>query len=372
MLGMPKKVAFILKRPSEKDGRRTFQIQKRIPDSVSPGKFTYEKIRDSRLASLNKEYLASPERFDSFVQQAKALIKDLYKQERVANREGVPVFHAANAKVLERFWTHYLRTRRRAVDPATARHEYRRAIEAVGNLPLTTTSVEDLLVEINRKLSGNKQRRVIMRLRTVLRFLGRAESDAKRLVLDVESEVLVRYLAPDEYNRVRALVPDEDVRLLFDCLYHSGMRVGELFAARPEHLRGNTLHVLQQVDRGGLRRTTKNKKARKAFVFDEGVDALRAWFALDAGTKGDIRRTRLAEKFRSACRRVFPRDREKELTAHDLRHCYAIRLLRAGVSIDLIAKSIGDSVVVANKHYLGFSLHDDAVEAIATRVKQSS
>ena len=139
---MAKKAAFIIKPPSAKEKRRSFQFTRRIPDTISPGKFRYEKVKDSRIDALNAVYSKDPSDFNSCLKQAEALRDTFYKEEAARNREGIVVFHGDNANQLKKFWKAYLATRRPHIDPRTARDEYRRAIEALGNLPLLTARVE--------------------------------------------------------------------------------------------------------------------------------------------------------------------------------------------------------------------------------------
>lgn len=364
-----KKIAFILKEPSEKDRRKTFSFLKRIPDPKLPGAYLpYEKVIDERINALNRALVNDPEQLIMLTKQAKELRASFYIEEERSRGIGVTVFNSDNLKLLPKFWKYHVSTKRPHRDPGTAYAEYRRAIESIGNLPLLTAPIEDLAREINRKHRGDAQRRLVLRLRSILRFYKR-EEDAKKLILDRADSPVVKALTKDEYQMMRTHLKPVD-QIVCDCLVYSGMRVGELFATGPEHLLNSVLSVAAQIDSNTLVKTgTKNQKARKTFVFNEGIEALHRWWRIPYQERINIRNRVWSRVVHSACRKAFPGESMKDLDCHDLRHCFAVWLLKDGVSLDLIAKALGDSIAVADKHYVGFSLQSDAIGAIAARIE---
>ncbi len=70
------------------------------------------------------------------------------------------------------------------------------------------------------------------------------------------------------------------------------------------------------------------------------------------------------ELMKKYCMIAFPKDSSKHLTFHALRHCYAINLLTKGVSMSLVAQSLGNTLSVCQQHYLGFELTNDSIAAI--------
>jgi hypothetical protein len=70
-------------------------------------------------------------------------------------------------------------------------------------------------------------------------------------------------------------------------------------------------------------------------------------------TKMELRNARHAEIMTAACQEIGV----TELTAQDVRHCYAVYLTSVvGAPISLVAQSMGNSEWVCNKHYAGFVL----------------
>ncbi|MCC7405816.1 MAG: hypothetical protein IT288_15555 [Bdellovibrionales bacterium] len=60
------------------------------------------------------------------------------------------------------------------------------------------------------------------------------------------------------------------------------------------------------------------------------------------------------------------------MTFHAIRHCYAIHLISRGVSMSLVAQLLGNSLSVCRRHYAGFELTTDSIEAINTIMKRSA
>lgn len=364
---MQKKTAFILMLP--RGDRKSFAIQRRIPIPGEIRKYRHETVRDPRIDTLNKQ-LASGVGIGQLIKAAQKLRDDLYKEDEERIGVAIRVHHSENTEILERYLKFHFTKHPRNIDPQTARLEYKRAVESVGNLPLTTTDIYQLQTAINSKFQGNPQRRIVSRLKSVLKFLGRV-SDSELLSLDKEDLPDVRFLERDEYLKVRDNLPDEKSKIFFDCLVYTGMRTGEVFGVTRRDIRGNLLTVAKQKDREMELRNTKNGKPRKAYIFKEGILALERWLAIPEEERDAVRLKMWADVIKIACKKTFPKDPSKHLVAHDLRHCYVIWLLGAGVSLHIIAKSIGDSVAVADKHYAGFLISDESVELIASKVISS-
>ncbi len=352
---------------------------KRTPDAQSACGYRYAKVKDERIDALNKAYAEAPDKLSEVTKQAEALRAALYAEAKHDRGEGEAVFHSDNLKLLDKFWKKYVLTKRPHIDANTAFCEYRRAVEALGQLPLLTAPIPEMQRQIGRNLRGNSQRRVILRLRTILRFFKR-EEDAKLLVLDHEDEPKVAYLSRADYLLMRSRVKKHEHRVVLDCLVYMGMRTGELFASKKEDLIGQTLLVRWQISRNLEQRGTKNRKTRKTYVFDEGLTALTEWYALSEAAKTKLRNRQWSVVVKSACRRSFPiggkdnppENRDKWLCAHDLRHCFAIWLLEENISLHNVARCIGDSVSVCEKHYTGFILTDDAMDKMVSSIKGNS
>lgn len=352
--------------PNKTAGRRSFSYLRRTVNPAT-GKYIYSQVNDPRIDALNASFKADASQLNLLVRQGKALREALYREDERNAGRGDDTYLSDNLQFLDKFWAEHTKRKRLHIDPRSTFAEYRRAVEALGQLPLMTAHAEDMNHQIRRDLRGDKQRRVVIRLRTILRHFGR-EAEAKRLVLDHPDEIKVAHVSPLDYRTIREQLPNWEDKVICDCLVYTGMRTGELFASKPDDLKGHVLLVQQQLDRRGVLRKTKNRKSRKAFVFPEGVSALAEFYALSAERRNSLRKREWSSVLRAACRRAFPGAVDKSLCAHDLRHCYVIWLLAKGVSLTNAAKFIGDNVAVADRHYAGFSASDDAVNTAAKLV----
>lgn len=117
--------------------------------------------------------------------------------------------------------------------------------------------------------------------------------------------------------------------------------------------------------------STKTGKERVAYVIQNHFNRLKAWADLDRTTKEKLRKIEFSGLIKKAGRLTFPQSSEKQnLKAHDCRHSYAVHLLNSGVSISLIAKSLGNSVLVCEKYYLGYALRPEGIEMIHQLMSQ--
>ena len=145
-------------------------------------------------------------------------------------------------------------------------------------------------------------------------------------------------------------------------------RTGELFAIIPKSIRSNIVLVQNQIDREGNKRDTKNRIVRKAFIIEAGRSKIIQWASLN---KTNYRNIKFSNVIRSACQKAFPDDKQKWVVFHDLRHSYAIHLLSKGISLSLVAQSLGNSVIVCQENYAGFSLADESIDAIEIQMKKA-
>ena len=82
------------------------------------------------------------------------------------------VHNSANRDLLEKFWKDEYE-HRDLVDFESSKNDFKRAIEVAGPLSLYSASREDLQKEIAKHAKGNKQRRVVSRLNTLLKYIQR-------------------------------------------------------------------------------------------------------------------------------------------------------------------------------------------------------
>lgn len=88
-----------------------------------------------------------------------------------------------------------------------------------------------------------------------------------------------RYLTPTEYLALRAAARDDTVRLMFDCMMYTGMRVGEMLGMRVEQLFLDESQPYILIDHArrpnGGYGGTKSGKSRPALIDQNLAEALR-------------------------------------------------------------------------------------------------
>jgi integrase len=326
----------------------------------------FETVAHPDLITINrnlKQKILTPDLAEKAVRE---LINKLYEAD---GARWTKVVHSSdNDRLLDKYWEHEYEGRD-IVDKDTALYELRRAVAAVGGLSLQSSTKLELQKHIDSNYNGRKQRRIVTKLNQLLKWLGR---DIRLYKKRPESEE-IKYLKEDDFKKILTHIPGEALKCLHEVCYYGGFRIGESFALEENHFHEgrNNIKVLRQIDKTGVRRETKNRKVRNAFVFPQGVSALKRWFELRKEI--DLKsRARISKVTRTACQKAFPHEPSKHINFHALRHCYAINLINKGVSISLVAQSIGDSIRVAEQHYVGFTLQEESLDMIAKLVRQNS
>jgi hypothetical protein len=64
---------------------------------------------------------------------------------------------------------------------------------------------------------------------------------------------------------------------------------------------------------------------------------------------------------------AFPNNPDKQIIFHDLRHSYAIHLLSIGMTMEDMARGIGDTMEVCEEFYAGFSHTSESASSMAER-----
>lgn len=355
---------------SPKFGRATFSIYE---DVVSPsGDRKCRKVVDERLLAINQSFKIGAQDLHSCTFQVKEIIKDLYRKDpRCQPRQRI-VHNAENHKVLDDYWEKEYSHRTLENEDSTW-HELVRVIDTLGTLSIYSASKEEIQNAIDAKVSGNVQRRMISRFSQLLKFVGRSDL---RLRKDRRTYNKVEHLTEAEFALVVTNVEDKAIRALMEVCFYSGLRIGEAFALVPNSLVGegkDTLRIASQVDRAGnFKPSTKTKKPRLAYILPAGLPAFHVWVAIPKKEKDAIRRLDMSKVIKRYCRKLFPDDGEKHITFHGLRHSYAIHLLVKGVSMSLVAQSLGNSLSVCQYYYVGYELSNESVAAIRSIVAASS
>lgn len=345
-------------------GRKSFTIYLDIKSR--DGKRMCKTIEDERLIAINRSFQSGVQTLERCVVQVKEIIKDLYKKDPRC-RKKVNIHNAENWKVYEDYWEQVY-SFRPLVNEYTTKNELRKSIEVLGQLSIYSANREEIQSCIDRKYTGNSQRKIVGRITQLLKFIGREKE--VRLRRHPKDLISVSFLNEDDFKKVLAIIPTQIEKTLLELCYYSGLRIGEAYGLAPHHLlTDGTIRVTCQLDRCGIKRQTKTKRPRLAFLFPQGVEAFKYWTHASEMEKGVIDRLEASrELMKKYCKIAFPNDPSKHLTFHALRHCYAINLLTKGVSMSLVAQSLGNTLSVCQQHYVGFELTNDSIQAIKSIV----
>lgn len=355
-------------------GRRaTFAIEKRTYD-IKTWKLTGTKrIENVTLDSINSQYRAKSIAFEVARKNVEELVESLYRKDKAVVAQ---VFSNDNLTQLQTYLdiAYPPARRRKLADFKTVEYECSRAVEALGNVSLLSATQDAIQDAVDAYCGprANKQRRIITKLTSILKTLRPTEHF--KLSKDTEEHGPVKHLAVSEFDLVLRHLPNGHLQTLAKVCFYLGCRVGEACALNLSDLKEARTSVLidKQIRKSDhearkVTNRTKNKKRREAFIFDEGIAALKDWIKVKGKLTLD-ERLHLARYMTEACKKVFADDEGKHLVWHDLRHSYAIRLLDQGLTIDDVADMIGDSVVVAKKHYIGFIVSDARMDRIRSKV----
>lgn len=326
-------------------------------------------IKDPRIMSINRLLEEGKSDIDLCLKHCLELKAVLLKELSPKRKR---VFNEDNYQILDDFFSTRYRNRR-TKDRTGAYHDFRRAVDAVGMLPLRTVTVSTLQDELAR-LPVKRQRRVISRLNSIFKFLQRFDMD---IHMPKKPQTKVRHLTEKEWLLVQKKLRGPHERILCQLAFSSGCRLGEIFALEEDDYRNGVLSVSKQLlvpkraqARGvPLIQPTKNERDRRLIALPDFDRAFTEWLALSYEERLKLRTKNMARVIKSACEEVFPNKPNKHVVFHDLRHSYAIALLDKGVPMKRVAECLGDSVVVCEEHYAGFDLSDESVLSLRRLIR---
>ena len=358
-----------IRRPSKKTRRLTFAIVRiRYNDD---GTRSTETLSLPEVDAINKAHLSGQYNFEKSDELMGEVLAGLNLAVAKVSRR---VVHCQDnlrllAELIDQDFQY------RDVEPEsidTFRWGCERAIEAVGHLSLYTADLQDIQRSLSVKFRSEpmKQREAVDRLNTLLRFAGRIKGKHDKLKRARKPLRSVPYLSKAELEQVLLQLPP-NLRAMAKVSFGTGTRVGELFALTPDSILGNQLNIVAQLKRDLTSKPPKRNRQRMAYVTNYGLEGLSEWFATPNEERLAIRRRGHAKLLAEACRKTFPDKQEKWITWHDLRHSYAIHLITYGVSLTLVAQSLGNGIQVCQEFYAGFSLTTESVQAIGRALGES-
>ena len=383
------RINFTLKYPDFK-GRQTFAILK-VTLYKNKTKET-ETIQNDRIKAINQEWLNCPKKTENKRDELFRLVKEIrdeiHRSQLIKDGKERLVKHTDNQKILADFVAERIEDRK-IVNPKGHEQDFTRALLVIdrANLSLKTASRKELQKAVNKIERNSIHRRVCSRVNSLLGFIGRRER-----------------LEPAEYNAVPQIISEfdflniveniqvpveyldhkEDIKNLFYTLFYTGLRVGEAFAVfckrqtdpntgrELNFLEENKITVISQMIKDSKKITsTKTGNKRVAYVIQNHYSKIKSWASLDRKVKEKLRKIEFSYIIKKAGRLTYPKDLEKQnLRTHSCRHSYAAHLLNSGVSMSLTAKSLGNSVLVCEKYYVGHDLKESGIEMIHQLMNQ--
>ncbi|HEX3034616.1 MAG TPA: site-specific integrase [Thermodesulfobacteriota bacterium] len=159
-----------------------------------------------------------------------------------------------------------------------------------------------------------------------------------------------RILSPEEENRLIMNSSPHLVPILITAL-NTGMRKGEIISLRWEDIdfENNLITVRQEVSKSKkLRRIPINSTLRKVLLEQKLKTGWNDYVFLNPEGSPYQRSDSLKRCFEGACRRA----NIKGFRFHDLRHTFATRLIKAGVSIVVVSKILGHADLKTTMRYV--------------------
>lgn len=363
-------VVYFVKRAQPDKGRASFSIVAKHTPPLNGKRYT--TFKDERVDALNRGLVSGGFSFEN-VEREVRLICDALNAAQKKKEQGRWLASSNNLKLLDQYWESEY-SDRDIRKPETARRTLVWALTQIGSTPLLAdTKTLQKIVNTRFKDNPRNQRLLCKTLNQMRKFFGITRERLKKARKPPPDFC---YLTEEEFKKVLPYVREwrgisaDTLRALFTVLFYSGVRAGEAYALRKHHLHGNQLKVATQIYRDGKEEPTKNGKIHDTFLCDKGLTAFHAF--VKATDRGGVHRHSFASCLREACGKAFPNDPSKWITVHDLRHSYAVWCLTVlHLSIEDIAKLLGDTIAVCEEYYLAFERNNDHMVYIAEKARRS-
>lgn len=361
--------------------RKSFRISERTPE----GKFTavaeshpsYKSSPQFRtivtaLASLNEAFKRGDISQAAAKLQVQLVVEQLYRMDGVKFREAGS--HKDNQSLVDDYMARVINRRKtKAVSKKSALQFMQRTIAAIGEVSIRTASVDELQDALDRAYPNGdqRQRQIAVNLNSLLKFAGRSDVKVERNRI---KPLKVRYIDFDQLEPILECLNEAKpthytvhaFQVMAKMAMFTGCRIGELMALEKRDLdvAARSLRVLTQIDTNEESDTPKWGKTRTVAVFDEAVKLYPEWVRVKGEIPHEVR-LRAARIFKDACKKAYPKNKDLWLKFHDLRHSFAIKNLEMGLSIEMIARQLGNSVAVCERYYVGFVHSNTTLEQTA-------
>ena len=341
--------------------RKSFAIMKK-----ADGKW---KVFKSALTErLNSRYHSGELSYDSALEEFQRVITDLYEHR---DRERQSALNT-NTRLMEEYFAYkYLRkSRKRRLAESTipgALHDLRRAVISLGQLDLSVAPIDKMQEQVDQyfedRETNTPHSKAVCRINALLRYSGRPNHDRLETLPETFDEV--KNITKEEFDLICNELVGYDHSLAM-IAYHSGLRIGEIFALQKNRIRriqnGIVLNVDKQMYRDFSYGLPKRRKIRRAFAGEACLEALNHWLEVPEEKRISLRNRKFSEIIGDSCKKA---NTFHKISFKDLRHCYAINLLNRGATISQVAQNLGNSEQVCRKHYVGYVMTNDGIEMMA-------
>lgn len=183
-------------------------------------------------------------------------------------------------------------------------------------------------------------------LNYAVKFYGLPSNPMKVIGLLGKSQASQKFWSLDEYSKFAAVLPDNDMRLFFDVIFFSGMRIGEFLALAPSDIdyTQGTITINKSVMLStGQTVEPKNRYSIRTISMPRTImNSIHAY----------------ADRYYDTPERLFPIDHQRleraikkyaaiagvpAIKVHDLRHSHASLLIHQGTPITAISRRLGHS-----------------------------
>ena len=192
---------------------------------------------------------------------------------------------------------------------------------------------------------------------------GKVDTNPVRSVRRLpENNGIIRYLTPDEEERLRAVVepthPERWAEIVF--AMHTGLRAGEQSC-----LGLSDINELEQQPQAHVR-TSKNGSARHVPLDKPALGAIQTL----REQRGEIDRLFLVQPYRGWFEIALQAAKVENFTWHCLRHTFASRLVMEGVSLERVAALMGHRTIQMTMRYA--HLRQEGLTAAVSRLDKYS
>jgi site-specific recombinase XerD len=164
-------------------------------------------------------------------------------------------------------------------------------------------------------------------------------------------EILPVILSPEEVLEFLGCVRLHNHRTILTCCYAAGLRISEALALQVPHI--DSQRMMIRVEQG------KGRKDRYVMLSTRLLEILRQWWRQDrpqhwlfpGGIPGShITRVAVDKGRKEALQRC--RISKKPITAHTMRHCFAVHLFEQGTDVRTIQLLLGHRSLATTARYL--------------------